>query len=58
MGKVQEITKGVSKAGRSRTYHRRGLFAIKKKNGGKFPVHPKAAPKAAAEAKVGMGARE
>lgn len=54
MGKVQEVAKGVSKAGRSKTYHRRGLFAIKKKHGGKFPTHPKQAKKEAAAEKVGV----
>jgi large subunit ribosomal protein L6e len=37
------VAKGVTKLGRSQTYKRRGLFALKKKNGGKFPVHAKKA---------------
>jgi large subunit ribosomal protein L6e len=43
------IAKSIPKAGRAKSYHRRGLWAIKKKNGGKFPTHPKktAAAKAA-----------
>ena len=36
-----EIVKGVGKFNRSQMYKRRGLWAIKAKNGGKFPVHPK-----------------
>ena len=52
MGKVKEALPGLSSAGRSKTYHRRGLWAIKKKNGGKLPVHPKKAAKAAVDAKV------
>lgn len=35
---VQPLVRGISKVGRGKTYHRRGLWAIKKKNGGKFPV--------------------
>jgi hypothetical protein len=53
MGKVKEVLPGLSAAGRSKTYKRRGLWALKKKNGGKFPVHPKKAAKAAVDAKVG-----
>lgn len=46
-----ELAKGIGAAGRSKTYHKRGLWAIKKKNGGKFPVHAKkvAAPAAASK---------
>mmetsp|Transcript_35 Transcript_35/g.47 ORF Transcript_35/g.47 Transcript_35/m.47 type:complete len:220 (+) Transcript_35:61-720(+) len=44
--------RGISKAGRSKTYHNRGLWAIKKKNGGKFPVHKAAAKKAEAPTKA------
>ncbi|KAK9836450.1 hypothetical protein WJX74_000827 [Apatococcus lobatus] len=40
---VKEVVRGISKQGRSKTYHRRGLWAIKKKNGGKFPQHEKKA---------------
>jgi len=46
------VVSGVTAAGRSKTYKRRGLFALKKKNGGKFPEHPKAAKPAAAEGKA------
>jgi len=35
------LSQGIGKHGRAKSYHRRGLWAIKKKNGGKFPVHPK-----------------
>lgn len=52
MGKAKEALPGLSSAGRSKSYHRRGLWAIKKKNGGKLPVHPKKAAKAAVDAKV------
>jgi large subunit ribosomal protein L6e len=38
---VEELMRGVTKDCRSRSYKRRRLFAVKKKNGGKFPVHPK-----------------
>ncbi|KAK9789543.1 hypothetical protein WJX73_002844 [Symbiochloris irregularis] len=43
---------GISAEGRSKTYKSRGLWAIKKKHGGKFPSHPKQekAPVAAAKA--------
>ncbi|KAK3268816.1 60S ribosomal protein L6 [Cymbomonas tetramitiformis] len=40
------LCKGVSAHGRSKSYHRRGLWAIKAKNGGKFPVHAKKAQEA------------
>lgn len=36
-----ELAKSIGRFGRSQTYKRRGLWAIKAKNGGKFPVHPK-----------------
>merc|ERR1712086_255657 len=49
---VAVSVKGISKAGRSKTYHNRGLWAIKKKNGGKFPVHKKAAAKAEVASKA------
>jgi large subunit ribosomal protein L6e len=39
-----EVCKSVGKFGRAKTYKRRGLWAIKAKNGGKFPVHAKKAP--------------
>ena len=52
MGKAKEALPGLSSAGRSKSYHRRGLWAIKKKNGGKLPVHPKKAAKPAVDAKV------
>lgn len=34
-----ELVKGVGKFSRSKMYHKRGLWAIKAKNGGKFPHH-------------------
>ncbi|CAN4114675.1 unnamed protein product [Withania somnifera] len=34
---------GVGKFSRSKMYHKKGLWAIKNKNGGKFPTHPKTA---------------
>lgn len=49
---VQEVVRGISKQGRSKTYHRRGLWAIKKKNGGKFPQHEKKAKNEPAVKKV------
>ena len=36
-----ELHRGIGREGRSKTYKRRGLWAIKKKNGGKFPVTEK-----------------
>ncbi|KAG6435260.1 hypothetical protein SASPL_100130 [Salvia splendens] len=36
-----ELIPGVRKVSRSKMYHKRGLWAIKAKNGGKFPVHAK-----------------
>lgn len=48
------IARGLSGEGRSKTYKRRGLWAIKKKHGGKFPVHAK--PEAA-EAAATKGPR-
>eukprot|EP00252_Welwitschia_mirabilis_P010487 TRINITY_DN2377_c0_g3_i2.p1 TRINITY_DN2377_c0_g3~~TRINITY_DN2377_c0_g3_i2.p1 ORF type:complete len:234 (+),score=44.78 TRINITY_DN2377_c0_g3_i2:199-900(+) len=37
-----ELIRGIRKYSRSVMYHKRGLWAIKARNGGKFPVHPKA----------------
>jgi large subunit ribosomal protein L6e len=48
----KELARGISALGRSKTYKRRGLWAIKKKNGGKFPVHEKQAKAADPDAKV------
>ncbi|KAL2497417.1 60S ribosomal protein L6-3 [Abeliophyllum distichum] len=36
-----ELIRGVRKHSRSQMYHKRGLWAIKAKNGGKFPTHDK-----------------
>jgi len=46
-----EPVRGIGASGRSKTYHRRGLWAIKKKNGGKFPTHAKQEKAAEAPAK-------
>ncbi|GIM16981.1 hypothetical protein Vretimale_19543, partial [Volvox reticuliferus] len=35
------IARGITAEGRAKTYKRKGLWAIKKKNGGKFPTHAK-----------------
>ncbi|KAJ4850619.1 60S ribosomal protein L6 [Turnera subulata] len=44
-----DLVRGIGKYSRSKMYHKRGLWAIKAKNGGAFPKHdPK--PKAAAPA--------
>ncbi|MCE2055700.1 60S ribosomal protein L6 [Datura stramonium] len=43
-----ELIRGVGKFSRSTMYHKKGLWAIKKKNGGKFPLHEKK-PAAAAD---------
>ncbi|KAI4387359.1 hypothetical protein MLD38_005197 [Melastoma candidum] len=45
-----ELIRGVGKYSRSQMYHRRGLWAIKAKNGGVLPRHdPKPKPVAASE---------
>ncbi|KAL6568972.1 60S ribosomal protein L6 [Orobanche gracilis] len=41
-----ELIPGIRKISPSAMYHKRGLWAIKEKHGGKFPVHEKAAPAA------------
>ncbi|XP_042061737.1 60S ribosomal protein L6-like [Salvia splendens] len=46
-----ELIPGVRKCSRSQMYHKRGLWAIKAKNGGKFPQHEKAAAAPAVEEK-------
>lgn len=46
------VANGVTALGRSQTYKRRGLFALKKKNGGKFPTHAKKAAPAAVATKA------
>ncbi|KAL1542802.1 60S ribosomal protein L6 [Salvia divinorum] len=46
-----ELIPGVRKVSRSKMYHKRGLWAIKAKNGGKFPVHAKQEAAAAVEEK-------
>ncbi|XP_019176019.1 PREDICTED: 60S ribosomal protein L6-like [Ipomoea nil] len=43
-----ELIRGVGKYSRSRIYHKRGLWAIKAKNGGAFPRHDKKPAAAAA----------
>ena len=47
-----ELSRGIGREGRSKTYKRRGLWAIKKKNGGKFPVTEKKEKAAEPESKV------
>ncbi|KAL6758754.1 ribosomal protein L6 component of cytosolic 80S ribosome and 60S large subunit [Haematococcus lacustris] len=42
-----EVAAGISALGRSKTYKRRAVWAVKKKNGGQFPVHSKAEAEAA-----------
>lgn len=45
-----DLVRGIGKYSRSQMYHKRGLWAIKAKNGGVFPKHdPKPKPAAAAE---------
>jgi large subunit ribosomal protein L6e len=39
----KDLVRGIGRNGRSKTYHKRGLWAIKAKNGGTFPTHAKAA---------------
>lgn len=48
-----ELIRGVGKFSRSKMYHKRGLWAIKAKNGGDFPHHDKT-PKPADEATVAV----
>ena len=55
MAKAKEVLRGITAQGRSKTYHRRGLWAIKKKNGGKFPVTEKKVREAKPEGKVRVG---
>ncbi|PKU87825.1 60S ribosomal protein L6-3 [Dendrobium catenatum] len=46
----QDLIRGIGKFSRSKMYHKRGLWAIKEKNGGVFPRHePKAKPEKPAE---------
>ena len=52
MVQAKQVVRGISKQGRSKTYHRRGLWAIKKKHGGKFPQHEKKAKNEPAVKKV------
>ncbi|KAH6789023.1 Ribosomal protein L6 family protein [Perilla frutescens var. frutescens] len=47
-----ELIPGVRKVSRSQMYHKRGLWAIKAKHGGKFPQHNKAASAPALEEKA------
>ena len=51
MTKSKEVARGIGSQGRSKAYHRKGLWAIKAKNGGKLPVHAKQ-EKTKAESKV------
>ncbi|KMT07905.1 hypothetical protein BVRB_6g146010 [Beta vulgaris subsp. vulgaris] len=44
-----DLVKGIGKFSRSKMYHKRGLWAIKAKNGGVFPTHP---PKSASPAQA------
>ncbi|KAK4755984.1 hypothetical protein SAY87_009741 [Trapa incisa] len=45
-----DLIRGIGKYSRSKMYHKRGLWAIKAKNGGKFPHHdPKPKPTDASE---------
>ncbi|PNH01041.1 60S ribosomal protein L6 [Tetrabaena socialis] len=46
------IARGITSEGRAKTYKRKGLWAIKKKNGGKFPSHAKKVAAAPAAAKA------
>ena len=58
MAPARELARGISRDGRSAAYHRRGVWAIKKKNNGKLPVHPKKAAAAAAVEKVRGAGRQ
>eukprot|EP00877_Chromochloris_zofingiensis_P006612 jgi/Chrzof1/2203/Cz11g06080.t1 len=52
MAKATVIANGLTAHGRSKTYKRRGLWAIKKKNGGNFPTTPKKEQAAPEQAKA------
>ena len=45
----EQLAHGIGRFSRAEMYHRRGIWKIKAKNGGKFPVHAK---KAKPEAKA------
>lgn len=51
-GTPKLLSRGIGKLSRSATYHKRGLWAIKAKNGGAFPTTAKAEKPAAAVAKL------
>lgn len=38
---AKELARSIGACGRSKAYHKRGVWAVKAKNGGKLPVHPK-----------------
>mmetsp|Transcript_7196 Transcript_7196/g.44672 ORF Transcript_7196/g.44672 Transcript_7196/m.44672 type:complete len:114 (+) Transcript_7196:1327-1668(+) len=38
---AKELARSIGARGRSKAYHKRGVWAVKAKNGGKLPVHPK-----------------
>lgn len=45
-----DLIRGIGKYSRSQMYHKKGIWAIKAKNGGVFPRHdPKPKPEAPAE---------
>jgi large subunit ribosomal protein L6e len=46
---AKELARGVTEDSRSKAYKRRRVWAVKKKNGGKFPTTPKAEKPAAKE---------
>lgn len=48
---ANQLVRGISKVGRGRNYHRRGLWALKQKHGGKFPATAAKAKPAEKEAK-------
>jgi large subunit ribosomal protein L6e len=52
MAKATVIAQGITAHGRSKTYKRRGLWAIKKKHGGKFPTTAPKAKEAATDGKA------
>eukprot|EP00891_Asterochloris_glomerata_P003166 jgi/Astpho2/3166/Aster-05699 len=49
---AKELARGISSQGRSKSYHRRGIWAVKKKNNGEFPKHAKQPKAEAKEAKA------
>ncbi|XP_031492176.1 60S ribosomal protein L6-like [Nymphaea colorata] len=46
----KDLIKGIGRLSRSKVYHKRGLWAVKAKNGGAFPTHKPSQPPVEAKA--------